>query len=48
MHAECPDVDRVVADLQPLSSTPIVVGEIGAVIGTHVGTGTIGVVFRTP
>jgi DegV family protein with EDD domain len=48
MHAECPDVDRVVADLQPLSDTPIIVGEIGAVIGAHAGMGTIGVVFRTP
>jgi DegV family protein with EDD domain len=48
MHAECPDVGKVVDELQPLSATPIVVGEIGAVIGTHAGRGTIGVVFRTP
>ena len=48
MHADCPDVDKVVAELQPLSPTPIVVGDIGAVIGAHAGRGTIGVVFRVP
>jgi DegV family protein with EDD domain len=48
MHAMCPDVDRLVAQLRALYSGDIVVGEIGAVIGAHAGPGTIGVVWQTP
>ncbi|MCU1346155.1 MAG: hypothetical protein JWL70_2421 [Acidimicrobiia bacterium] len=46
MHAMCPDVDQLVASLQSFYSGQIVVGEIGAVIGSHGGAGTIGVVWQ--
>jgi hypothetical protein len=48
MKHEFTHVLNLYHELQPLSATPIVVGEIGADIGTHAGRGTIGVVFRTP
>ena len=48
MQADAPDAAAFVAELQQGRSEPIVVGEIGAVIGTHAGRGTIGVVFQTP
>ena len=34
--------------LRPHFAGEIVVGEIGPVIGTHAGRGTIGVAFSTP
>jgi DegV family protein with EDD domain len=46
LHADCSDVDRFVEMLQPLYEGHIVVGEIGPVIGTHAGRGTIGVGFN--
>jgi DegV family protein with EDD domain len=46
MHAACDDVDTLVERLRPIHSGEIVVGEIGAVIGTHGGPGTIGVVLQ--
>jgi DegV family protein with EDD domain len=45
LHADCSDVDEFVAMLRPLYGDEIVVGEIGPVIGTHAGRGTIGVAF---
>ena len=48
MQADAPDAAAFVAELQQGRAEPIVVGEIGAVIGTHAGRGTIGVVFQTP
>jgi len=45
MHADCSDVDQFVEMLRPYHSGEIVVGEIGPVIGTHAGRGTIGVAF---
>ena len=45
LHADCSDVDEFVAMLRPLYADEIVVGEIGPVIGTHAGRGTIGVAF---
>jgi DegV family protein with EDD domain len=45
LHADCSDVDEFVAMLRPLHSGEIVVGQIGPVIGTHAGRGTIGVAF---
>jgi DegV family protein with EDD domain len=47
MHADVDDVDAFVAQLRPLFEGEIVVGEIGPVIGSHAGRGTIGVAFRT-
>ena len=46
MHADCSDVDLFVEMLAPYHADDIVVGEIGPVIGTHGGRGTIGVAFQ--
>jgi DegV family protein with EDD domain len=45
LHADCSDVDEFVAMLRPLYPDEIMIGEIGPVIGTHAGRGTIGVAF---
>jgi DegV family protein with EDD domain len=45
LHADCTDVDQFVEMLRPLYAGEIIVGEIGPVIGTHAGRGTIGVAF---
>ncbi len=45
-HADCTDVDQFVEMLRPYADhNGVVVGEIGSVIGTHAGRGTIGVGF---
>jgi len=46
LHADCSDVDQFVEMLRPHYAGEIVVGEIGPVIGTHAGRGTIGVAFQ--
>jgi DegV family protein with EDD domain len=46
LHADCSDVDVFVEMLRPHYPGEIVVGEIGPVIGTHGGRGTIGVAFQ--
>ncbi len=46
LHADCSDVDVFVDMLRPYAPGEIVVGEIGPVIGTHGGRGTIGVAFQ--
>ncbi|WP_420452061.1 DegV family protein [Ilumatobacter sp.] len=46
LHADCSDVDVFVDMLRPHHDGEIVVGEIGPVIGTHGGRGTIGVAFH--
>ena len=45
LHADCADVDEFVEMLRPHYADEIVVGEIGPVVGTHAGRGTIGVAF---
>jgi len=45
MHADCADVDDFVGLLRPHYDGEIVVGQIGPVIGTHAGRGTIGVAY---
>lgn len=45
LHAECADIDAFIAQLREVYSGSIEVGDIGAVIGTHAGRGTIGVAF---
>jgi DegV family protein with EDD domain len=47
LHADCSDVDQFVEMLRPHYGGEIVVGEIGPVIGTHAGRGTIGVAFNS-
>jgi len=44
-HADCRDVDDFVAMLRPHVTGEIVVGDIGPVVGSHAGRGTIGVAF---
>jgi DegV family protein with EDD domain len=46
LHADCSDVDVFVDMLAPHYDGEILVGEIGPVIGTHGGRGTIGVAFH--
>lgn len=45
LHADCSDVDEFVAMLRSHFDGEIMIGEIGPVIGTHAGRGTIGVAF---
>ncbi|NBT20838.1 MAG: DegV family EDD domain-containing protein [Actinobacteria bacterium] len=47
LHAECSDVDAFVARLRETYKGEIVVGNIGSVIGSHTGPGTIGVTYHT-
>jgi DegV family protein with EDD domain len=47
LHADTPDVDAFVAELAPLAPGPIMVTEVGAVIGTHCGPQAIGVALQT-
>ena len=46
LHADCDDVDQFVAMLRPRYDGDIVIGEIGPVVGSHAGRGTIGVAFN--
>ncbi len=48
VHAATTDVNTLVAQLQAIYRHPIVIGDIGPVIGSHAGTGTIAVVFQVP
>jgi DegV family protein with EDD domain len=45
LHADCRDVDQFVEMLRPHVDGEIVVGDIGPVVGSHAGRGTIGVAF---
>jgi DegV family protein with EDD domain len=45
LQADCDDVDRFVAMLRSHFDGEIVVGDIGPVVGSHAGKGTIGVAF---
>ncbi len=47
MHADCSDVDAFVEMLRPHYEGTIVVGDIGPVVGTHAGRGTIGIAYST-
>jgi DegV family protein with EDD domain len=46
LQADCADVDQFVAMLRPHYTGEIVVGDIGPVVGTHAGRGTIGIAFQ--
>jgi DegV family protein with EDD domain len=49
MHGDAPDLDAFLGMLDPYAPRDkIIVGDIGAVIGTHSGPRTIGIVFHTP
>ena len=45
LNAQCADIDAFLAMVKEVYSGEIIVGDIGAVIGTHAGQGTIGIVF---
>ncbi len=45
LQADCDDVDTFVEMLRPHYGGEILVGDIGPVVGTHAGKGTIGVSF---
>ena len=47
LHADCADVDQFVDMVRAHFDGEIVVGDIGPVVGTHAGRGTIGVGFIT-
>jgi DegV family protein with EDD domain len=46
LHADCSDVDEFVEMLRPHYAGDIVIGDIGPVVGTHAGRGTIGIAFQ--
>lgn len=46
LHAQCADIDSFVTQVKGVFDGDIIVGDIGAVIGTHAGQGTIGIAFR--
>jgi DegV family protein with EDD domain len=46
LHAQCPDIDAFIQMVKSVYSGEVIVGDIGAVIGTHAGVGTIGIAFR--
>ncbi len=47
LQADCDDVDEFLEMLRPHHAGDIIVGEIGPVIGTHAGRGTMGIAFST-
>jgi DegV family protein with EDD domain len=47
LHAQCSDIDAFVASIKNVYAGDVLISDIGAVIGTHAGEGTIGVAFRT-
>ena len=46
LHAQCPDLDAFVDQLKTVYPGEIIVGEVGSVIGSHTGVGTMGVTFQ--
>ena len=46
LHAQCSDIDSFVAQLKTIHSGEIIVSDIGSVIGSHTGVGTIGVTYH--
>ena len=46
LHAQCADIDAFVQSVKSVYSGDVIVGDIGAVIGTHAGVGSIGIAFR--
>jgi len=46
LHAQCSDLDAFVEQLKGVYSGEIIVGDVGSVIGSHTGIGTMGVTFH--
>ena len=47
IHAQCPDIGPFVEQVKAITGGEVVVGDIGPVVGSHAGQGTIGVAFQT-
>ena len=47
LQANCTDFEAFVEQLRSVYSGEIIVGDIGPIVGTHSGAGTIGVAFHT-
>jgi DegV family protein with EDD domain len=48
LQADCTDVDQFVEMLRPHYAGEILIGDIGPVVGSHTGRGTIGLAFQVP
>ena len=46
LHAQCSDIDSFVAQLKTVHNGEIIVSDIGSVIGSHTGIGTVGVTYH--
>lgn len=46
LHAQCADLDAFLEMVKSVYQGEVIVGDIGAVIGTHAGQGTMGITFR--
>ncbi len=46
LHADCDDVDQFLEMVRPHYRGEILVGDIGPVVGSHTGRGTIGLAFQ--
>ena len=46
LHAQCSDIDSFVAQLKTIYNGEIIVSDIGSVIGSHTGIGTVGVTYH--
>lgn len=46
LHAQCSDIDSFVAQLKTVHQGEIIVSDIGSVIGSHTGIGTVGVTYH--
>ena len=46
LQADCTDVEQFLAMLRPHYAGEIIVGDIGPVVGSHTGRGTIGIAFH--
>ena len=46
LQADCTDVEAFVAMLKPYYAGEILIGDIGPVVGSHTGRGTIGLAFQ--
>ena len=46
LHAQCSDIDSFVDQLKTIYKGEIIVSDIGSVIGSHTGIGTVGVTYH--
>jgi DegV family protein with EDD domain len=46
LHADCADVEQFVAKVRAACGVDPLVGDLGAVVGSHAGVGTMGIAFQ--